>query len=273
MGPASGRCRSRATSTRFSRPVSTSSTAANCPVRLIDSRTSAADVATSKPLTPAWPASARSSVARMRMTVVLPAPLEPSRAKMLPGSTSKSTPRSTCRSLNDFSRPCDPDGRDRCRAHRGLTGLRGLDRRGQPRPLLVDPAGAGVGLRERLGELHRVIADDLAHRGAVEGRALPQVGEVAEHQHEGVAAGDAAVVHEVPLEGLPRAARRAPGGPPCGPCPSCTASSARATRSGPRSTSRPSQLPPSRSCSIRAWRKLHVLQKSSSWARPLSLSV
>ena len=33
------RCRSRATSTRFSRPVRISSTAANCPVRLIDSRT------------------------------------------------------------------------------------------------------------------------------------------------------------------------------------------------------------------------------------------
>ena len=39
------------------------------------------------------------------MTVVLPAPFEPSSAKMLPRSTSKSTPRSTCSSLNDFSRP------------------------------------------------------------------------------------------------------------------------------------------------------------------------
>ena len=38
--PGSLRCRSRATSTRFSRPVRISSTAANCPVRLIDSRTS-----------------------------------------------------------------------------------------------------------------------------------------------------------------------------------------------------------------------------------------
>ena len=41
MVPAFFRCRSWAISTRFSRPVRISSTAANCPVRLIDSRTSA----------------------------------------------------------------------------------------------------------------------------------------------------------------------------------------------------------------------------------------
>ena len=44
-GPA--RCRRRATSTRFSRPVSTSSTAANCPVRLDDRPHRAACVTTS----------------------------------------------------------------------------------------------------------------------------------------------------------------------------------------------------------------------------------
>ena len=49
--PASSRCRNRATSTRFSRPVRISSTAANCPVRLMDSRTFAGCVATSKPST------------------------------------------------------------------------------------------------------------------------------------------------------------------------------------------------------------------------------
>ena len=38
--------------------------------------------------------------------VVLPAPFEPSRAKMLPRATSKSTPRSTSSFLYDFSRPC-----------------------------------------------------------------------------------------------------------------------------------------------------------------------
>ena len=45
-------------------------------------------------------------VDRILTTVVLPAPFEPSRAKMLPRATSKSTPRRTCSSLYDFSRPC-----------------------------------------------------------------------------------------------------------------------------------------------------------------------
>ena len=102
--PASFTRRSRAIRTRFSRPVRISSTAANCPVRLMDSRTSAGCVATSKPATVAVPASALSSVDRILTTVVLPAPLEPSRAKMLPRATSKSTPRSTCSSSYDFSR-------------------------------------------------------------------------------------------------------------------------------------------------------------------------
>ena len=78
------RWRSLAISTRFSRPLSTSSTAANWPVRLIDSRTSPGFAATSKPLTVAVPASAFSSVERIRTSVVLPAPFEPSSAKMLP---------------------------------------------------------------------------------------------------------------------------------------------------------------------------------------------
>jgi hypothetical protein len=38
-------------------------------------------------------------------TVVLPAPFEPSRAKMLPRATSKSTPRNTSSSEYDFVRP------------------------------------------------------------------------------------------------------------------------------------------------------------------------
>ena len=104
--PGSLRRRSLATSTRFSRPLRISSTAANCPVRLKDSRTSDGCVATSKPLTPTVPASAFRSVARILTVVVLPAPLEPSRAKMLPRATSKSTPRSTSSFPYDFSRPC-----------------------------------------------------------------------------------------------------------------------------------------------------------------------
>src|SRR5262249_40852527 len=45
-------------------------------------------------------------VERILTSVVLPAPFEPSRAKMLPRATSRSMPRSTSRSPNDFSRPC-----------------------------------------------------------------------------------------------------------------------------------------------------------------------
>ena len=106
IAPGSSRCLSLATRTRFSRPLRISSTAANCPVRLMDSRTPAACAVTSKPLTRAVPASALSSVDRIFTTVVLPAPFEPSRAKILPRATSKSTPRSTRSSLYDFSRPC-----------------------------------------------------------------------------------------------------------------------------------------------------------------------
>ena len=95
MAPGSLTRRNLATSTRFSRPLRISSTAANCPVRLMDCRTSAGRVTTSKPLTRTVPASALSSVDRIFTTVVLPAPLEPSRAKMLPRATAKSTPRST----------------------------------------------------------------------------------------------------------------------------------------------------------------------------------
>ncbi len=84
--------RSLPTMTRFSRPVRISSTAANCPVRLIDSRTRAAWDTTSYPPTVAVPPSGLSRVLRILTTVVLPAPLEPSSAKMLPAATVKSTP-------------------------------------------------------------------------------------------------------------------------------------------------------------------------------------
>ena len=96
-GAGSGTCRSLAIMTRFSRPVRISSTAENCPVRLIDSRTRAGCDTTSNPLTLAVPASGLSRVVRALTIVVLPAPLEPSNAKMLPLATSKSTPLSTCR--------------------------------------------------------------------------------------------------------------------------------------------------------------------------------
>ena len=68
--------------------------------------------------------------------------------------------------------------------------LRLLDRLGQASAFLVDPLLAGVGLGERLGELDRVVTDDLAHRRAVGGGALPEVGEVVEHLDGGLAVGD-----------------------------------------------------------------------------------
>ena len=74
----SSRWRSLATRTRFSLPVRISSTAANCPVRLIDFPDSGTgSVVTSDPATVAVPASCVSSVDRMRIIVVLPALLEP----------------------------------------------------------------------------------------------------------------------------------------------------------------------------------------------------
>ncbi len=98
-GRAASRCRSRATSTRFSRPVRISSTAANCPVRLIDSARPLAWVATSKPFTLGRPAvrrAAGSTRCSRRWSCRLRS--SPSRAKMLPRATSRSTPRSTCSS-------------------------------------------------------------------------------------------------------------------------------------------------------------------------------
>ena len=188
IAPGSLRCRSWATSTRFSRPLRISSTAANCPVRLMDSRTSAACVATSKPLTLAVPASALSSVDRIFTTVVLPAPFEPSRAKMLPRATSKSTPRSTCSSLYDFSRPCTWIAWACCVVIgrpsfvSGVFAGGALDGAGQPFPLPGDPLTLRVVPNERLDELHGVVADDLADRGSVRRALLEQVGEVLEHR-------------------------------------------------------------------------------------------
>ena len=116
-----------------------------------------------------------SSVDRILTAVVLPAPLEPSSAKMLPRATSKSTPRSTLRSLYDFSRPRTlmagasaasslvADLLSSC----FLVVLGARDGAVQPLALLVDPLAVGVVGEERLGELHRVVADEVAHRRAV----------------------------------------------------------------------------------------------------------
>ena len=72
-------------STRFSRPVRTSSTAANCPVRLIAPRTSVGPRSPRRGRRP-WRCRrpACSSVARMRTRVVLPAPFAPEQREMVP---------------------------------------------------------------------------------------------------------------------------------------------------------------------------------------------
>ena len=93
----------------------------------------------------------------------------------------------------------------RCGGHESCSGAvagEAVDRRRQALALLVDPLLAGVGLGEGLGELDRVVTDDRAYRRSVGGRALPEVGEVAHHRDDGVARGEAPVVHEVPLERL-----------------------------------------------------------------------
>ena len=94
--------RSSPIKTKFSLAVNTSSTAANCPVRLIWFRTSSACVATSNPFTVAVPMSASRSVVKILIVVVLPEPLAPSSAKMVPFSTMNETSRSTCTFLYDF---------------------------------------------------------------------------------------------------------------------------------------------------------------------------
>src|SRR5690606_14357077 len=163
----SRRWRRRATSTRFSRPVRTSSTAANWPVREIDSRTRPGWSTTSCPCTLAVPASGATSVDRIRTSVVLPAPLEPRSATMLPGATSRSTPRSTRRSPNDFSMPRTRSAGSRDRST-DISVLRflGASRvvRSGPADDDVAVAGAGVDLRGGLvldGPLGRgqVVAD------------------------------------------------------------------------------------------------------------------
>ena len=81
------------------------STAAYWPVRLMLRRTARGCVATSWPATIAVPASARSSVERIRTVVVLPAPFGPSSANTEPASTRRSSPVRTGTSPNDFRSP------------------------------------------------------------------------------------------------------------------------------------------------------------------------
>src|SRR5262249_27333044 len=77
---------------RFSRPVESGSRPGRCPTTPIDWRTRCGSRATSIPATRASPLSARESVVRILTVVDLPAPLGPSRPKIVPPSTSKLRP-------------------------------------------------------------------------------------------------------------------------------------------------------------------------------------
>ena len=61
--------------------------------------------ATSTPLTSAWPASARSKVARILTAVVLPAPFGPSTPSTLPAVAARSTPASAVTAPNCLVKP------------------------------------------------------------------------------------------------------------------------------------------------------------------------
>ena len=74
---ARSRCARSAIRPRFSRPVSSSSIAENCPVTPIAARTPPGSRRTSKPPTRISPSPGVSSVERMLTMVVLPAPLGP----------------------------------------------------------------------------------------------------------------------------------------------------------------------------------------------------
>src|SRR5208283_5837243 len=75
----------------FSHPVRSISEVSACGMTPIFSRTWRGWRATSKPATNAWPSLGGSSVVSIRTTVVLPAPLGPSRPKTSPRRTSKLT--------------------------------------------------------------------------------------------------------------------------------------------------------------------------------------
>src|SRR5215471_7867841 len=92
-------------SSRFSSPVSRLSTAENWPVTPIAARTELASAATSCPATCTSPPSAGIRVDRMCTVVVLPAPLGPSRANIVPSRTTRSMPSSTTLSPKDFCNP------------------------------------------------------------------------------------------------------------------------------------------------------------------------
>src|SRR5690606_14875766 len=100
-----GRCSRSAIMRRFSSPVSSWSTEANCPVTPMAARTAPVSAVTSCPATVTFPASGGSRVVSTFTIVVLPAPLGPSRAKIVPFRTSRSMPSSTTWSRQALRNP------------------------------------------------------------------------------------------------------------------------------------------------------------------------
>jgi hypothetical protein len=129
-------CRS-AISSRFSSPVSRLSTAVSWPVTPIAARTASGSRARSWPATRTSPPSAPIRMDRMCTVVVLPAPLGPSSAKIVPSGTSRSMPSSTTWSPNDLRSPAAAiAGRDgmAIRPRLVAVALMATTRRACPRP-------------------------------------------------------------------------------------------------------------------------------------------
>ena len=96
---------SRPIKRRFSRPVRFGSTAANWPASPIRRRTASGSSATSCPSTAARPPSGSSTVARIRIAVVFPAPLGPRSPNTERVGTAKSIPSRAITSPNRFVSP------------------------------------------------------------------------------------------------------------------------------------------------------------------------
>ena len=89
----------------FSRPVSSSSTVADWPVRPIERRTAAGSASTSCPATRAVPRVGFVSVVIIRTVVVFPAPLGPSSPSTVPRGTAKLTSSTASVSPNSLTSP------------------------------------------------------------------------------------------------------------------------------------------------------------------------
>jgi hypothetical protein len=87
-----GTSNSRANSSTFSRPVREASADSSCGTYPISLRTSIGWAAASTPKTATVPSSGFSRVVSIRMVVVLPAPLGPSRPNVSPAAICRSTP-------------------------------------------------------------------------------------------------------------------------------------------------------------------------------------